>query len=298
MFVKTEYQYCPKCGTNLFETNPNFYSQVGFFEREEASKYLYCKKCDSQALFQKEINFCPNCGKKIEKLGYLHYDGRSVEDLVTQWPDSKKQCKECFSKNLEGIGEIDNIIESSGEEKIVYIVASIGGLIGLVEGGIVGAVIFGFVGLIIGGILCWIITRGGPGYKEISDDKADHIKEKYANIEKSSSHRSGSDIINKGSIISAIIWMTILSILLGWIPLIGPLIAGYVGGKKAGNVSNALIAVAVPALLLAILIYTVFLSIFSSLPIIGALIAGATFTIVIAYDFILLIGAVIGGASA
>lgn len=98
----------------------------------------------------------------------------------------------------------------------------------------------------------------------------------------------------KGSIISAILWMTILSILLGWIPIFGSLIAGYVGGKKAGSVSNAVIAVALPALLLAVFIYTVF----SSIPIVGALIAGAAFTIVIVYNLILVFGAVMGGARA
>ena len=38
---------------------------------------------------------------------------------------------------------------------------------------------------------------------------------------------------NKGSITIAILWMLFISVLLFWLPVIGPLIAGLVGGKKA-----------------------------------------------------------------
>ncbi len=121
-----------------------------------------------------------------------------------------------------------------------------------------------------------------------------NILKEHSGIKLNKNKESKGGVENKGSIISAILWMAVLSILLGWIPILGSLIAGYVGGKKAGSVSNALIAVALPALLLAILIYTVF----SSIPIVGALIAGAAFTVVIVYNLILVFGAVIGGASA
>ena len=40
---------------------------------------------------------------------------------------------------------------------------------------------------------------------------------------------------NHGSIISAVLWMLLISVLLFWLPFIGPLIAGFVGGKKAGG---------------------------------------------------------------
>lgn len=40
----------------------------------------------------------------------------------------------------------------------------------------------------------------------------------------------------KGSILSAIIWMFLISLFLFWLPFAGPLIAGIVGGKKAGGV--------------------------------------------------------------
>ena len=54
----------------------------------------------------------------------------------------------------------------------------------------------------------------------------------------------------KGSILMAIFWMIVISLLLFWLPGLGPLIAGIVGGKVAGGVLRGLTAVFVPALLL------------------------------------------------
>lgn len=298
------YEYCPKCGSDLLKDYPDFRSQFKYtYEFEEASRYLYCKKCDCQVSSQEDINFCFSCGKKIEKPGYLYYEGRVADTVITEWPLTKKKCKECFLVDLEYIAEMPFDVEDVSVEIFGPIGAIIGGIIGFYYEGFflafILAIIFGIAfaltfDLMISLVSLMIGLVRGKGYKEISKDRADYIKKKYENIEKSSMHESISDDKKKGSIISAILWMTILSLLLGWIPIFGSLIAGYVGGKKAGSVSNAIIAVALPALLLAILIYTVF----SSLPIVGALIAGAAFTIVIVYNLILLIGAVIGGASA
>jgi hypothetical protein len=44
-------------------------------------------------------------------------------------------------------------------------------------------------------------------------------------------------------------WMGCLTLLLFWVPVIGPFIAGLVGGVKAGSVKNALLAVFVPAVM-------------------------------------------------
>ena len=49
-------------------------------------------------------------------------------------------------------------------------------------------------------------------------------------------------------------WMGGLSLLLFWMPIVGPLVAGLVGGKKAGSVKRAVIAVFLPALLLGLLV--------------------------------------------
>ncbi len=76
-----------------------------------------------------------------------------------------------------------------------------------------------------------------------------------------------------GSVISAMIWMFVLSILLFWLPVAGPHIAGFVGGRKAGTLPNAVLAVCLPAVLFGIALF--FLgSVLTGVPLIG-LIAGA-----------------------
>ena len=52
-----------------------------------------------------------------------------------------------------------------------------------------------------------------------------------------------------GSLVSAMNWMGGLSLLLFWIPVVGPFIAGLVGGRKAGTIGRAVIAVFLPAVL-------------------------------------------------
>ena len=47
-------------------------------------------------------------------------------------------------------------------------------------------------------------------------------------------------------------WMVVLSVLLVWLPGLGPLIAGIVGGKLAGDVLTGLLAALLPGILLAI----------------------------------------------
>ena len=48
---------------------------------------------------------------------------------------------------------------------------------------------------------------------------------------------------DNGSILAAVFWMFLISLLLFWRPFVGPLIAGIVGGKYAGGVGGALMAV-------------------------------------------------------
>ncbi len=50
-------------------------------------------------------------------------------------------------------------------------------------------------------------------------------------------------------------WMGGLSMLLFWIPVAGPLVAGLVGGWKAGSVGRAFAAVFLPAVLLFIMTF-------------------------------------------
>jgi hypothetical protein len=56
-------------------------------------------------------------------------------------------------------------------------------------------------------------------------------------------------------LISAMNWMGGLALLLFWLPVAGPLIAGLVGGWKAGSVGRAFAAVFLPAVLLFIMTF-------------------------------------------
>ena len=99
---------------------------------------------------------------------------------------------------------------------------------------------------------------------------------------------------NKGSVVSGIFWMFLISILLFWLPSVGPLIAGVVGGKKAGNVESALAAVFLPGLVLAIVLF-VFASALTGAPIIGFVAGAGSFILVLSSVGPLLLGAIIGG---
>ncbi|KAB2835223.1 MAG: hypothetical protein F9K51_00575 [Candidatus Dadabacteria bacterium] len=98
----------------------------------------------------------------------------------------------------------------------------------------------------------------------------------------------------KGSIIAGLFWMLIISILLFWIPTIGPLIAGIVGGKKSGGVGNAIIAALLPAILMGGLLF-LFGSALTGAPIIGIVAGMGAFVLVVSNVGPLLIGAIIGG---
>lgn len=91
--------------------------------------------------------------------------------------------------------------------------------------------------------------------------------------------------------------MIIVSVVLFWLPALGPLIAGYVGGKKAGGVVKGITAALLPAILIAVIIFagTSFLA---NLPVIGAILGLSTILIVAIYELPLIGGAVVGGALA
>jgi hypothetical protein len=95
------------------------------------------------------------------------------------------------------------------------------------------------------------------------------------------------------SVASASIWIVGLSVLLGWIPVIGPAIAGYVGGRKAGSPGRGLVAGVIPAILLGVIVGVV-LAMFE-LPVIGT-VTGIAVAIWIAIEAIpLLMAAAVGG---
>ncbi len=97
----------------------------------------------------------------------------------------------------------------------------------------------------------------------------------------------------EGSVFSAMIWMFLLSILLFWLPVIGPLIAGFVGGRKAGSLGNAVLAVFLPGLIIGIA--TFFLaSVLTGLPLIGALAGAGGVALALAHIGPMLVAAIIG----
>ncbi|MEM7008688.1 MAG: hypothetical protein AAF462_06075 [Thermodesulfobacteriota bacterium] len=98
----------------------------------------------------------------------------------------------------------------------------------------------------------------------------------------------------KGSIISGIFWMFLISILLFWLPGIGPFIAGIVGGKKSGGLFNAIIAVFLPAIVLGAFLF-LFTSVLTGAPVIGFVAGAGSFVLVVSNVGPLLLGAIIGG---
>lgn len=100
----------------------------------------------------------------------------------------------------------------------------------------------------------------------------------------------------QGSILSGTLWMIGLAILLFWLPVIGPLIAGFVGGRKSGGVGPALISSIIPALLAAgllLLIGSVF-----GVPLLGAIAGAGVFIILLVETVPMMIAAIVGGAMA
>ena len=87
-----------------------------------------------------------------------------------------------------------------------------------------------------------------------------------------------------------------ISILLFWLPLFGGLIARFVGGRAAGNVGNATIAVFLPAIVVGNMIFFL-ASVLSGIPLLGAIAAAGAFILVILHVGPLLVGAIIGGAT-
>ncbi len=99
------------------------------------------------------------------------------------------------------------------------------------------------------------------------------------------------------SAIRGMLWMILISLLLFWLPFFGPLIAGFVGGKKAGTVGSAILAVFLPAILLGIFLFF-FGTALSGIPGLGLIAGMGGFVLALTGIGPLLIGAIIGGAVA
>ena len=102
------------------------------------------------------------------------------------------------------------------------------------------------------------------------------------------------DQTKPGSLILAMVWMALISLLLFWLPFFGPLLAGIIGGKTAGGVGRGLLAALLPGLLLALLLFAVGTGT-TGLPLLGAVAAGGTLLLIVIQGAPLLLGAFIGG---
>lgn len=102
---------------------------------------------------------------------------------------------------------------------------------------------------------------------------------------------------DSGSIVGGMIWMFVISVLLFWLPFIGALIAGVVGGRKAGGVGNAIVAVFLPTIVLGVAMFFA-ASMLTGLPVIGALAAAGGMVLAAVGVGPLLLGAIIGGVLA
>lgn len=97
-----------------------------------------------------------------------------------------------------------------------------------------------------------------------------------------------------GTIGAGIAWMGGLSLLLFWLPLVGPFIAGYVGGRKSGSIGRALVAAVLPILLLTVLVGYLSAAL-SGIPLVGFLAGFGSLILVAGNIGPMLVGAILGG---
>lgn len=97
---------------------------------------------------------------------------------------------------------------------------------------------------------------------------------------------------DRGSVLRAALWMIGLSIALFWLPILGPAIAGFVGGTKAKTMGKAMFAAFLPAVLLGAAVAAVLL--LFDLPLIGTIAGVGIFIVILAEDVPMFAGAALG----
>jgi hypothetical protein len=98
----------------------------------------------------------------------------------------------------------------------------------------------------------------------------------------------------RSSVVGAMVWMLVLSLLLFWLPFLGPLIAGVVGGKKAGTIGRAVLAALLPTIITGVLFFLL-ATVLTGMPILGAIAGMGAGVLVAAGIGPLILGAIIGG---
>lgn len=100
---------------------------------------------------------------------------------------------------------------------------------------------------------------------------------------------------SSGSLLQGALWMLILAILLSWLPILGPLVAGFVGGRMIGDQGRALGIALIPAVLLAGVLWFILAAF--DLPVLGAVAGFGVFVVIAVQELPLLIGAWFGGST-
>jgi len=100
-------------------------------------------------------------------------------------------------------------------------------------------------------------------------------------------------VLNNRGVWPAWLWMFLLALLLGWIPFLGPAIAGFVGGLQAGDTRSALIASLIPSVIVAGVL--LLLGSVIGVPIIAALVGAGLLVVLLIGSLPLIAGAFIGG---
>lgn len=101
----------------------------------------------------------------------------------------------------------------------------------------------------------------------------------------------------RGSIVGAASWMLVISLLLIWLPFVGPFLGGVVGGRKAGGVGRGIFAALVPAFVVGVLLLA-FATALTGMVLIGAVAGAGGFVLVAAQVGPMLLGAILGGLMA
>lgn len=109
-------------------------------------------------------------------------------------------------------------------------------------------------------------------------------------------HSPGPTDRSRGSAVQGGIWMLLLAVLLSWLPLLGPLIAGFVGGRMIGEEKRALGVALIPAVVLAAVVWAILAAF--ELPVLGAVAGFGALVVVAIQEVPLVVGAWFGGSSA
>ncbi len=87
--------------------------------------------------------------------------------------------------------------------------------------------------------------------------------------------------------------MFVLSVLLFWLPVAGPLVAGFIGGRKSGSVGNAILAALLPGILIGVVAFFL-ASLLTGFPLFGFLAGLGGLGLALAPVGPLLVAAIIG----